>query len=401
MKPLQHSFGIREHLLVPFKVAPLKALHPETVKVKHLQRNVPLLKSVDKAVDGRLVVVGRKGRGQPQSEGPFGRHGGTPRQRRILLHDLLRRRAVDHKILQFLVFHRKLNRLHLLAAHLEAHRAGMVDEHPITTVCIVERYVLICDLAGGPAVLVPHVDGLPVFDHRREPLAKAVDQLADAQIQSRDNIIPAVQTVHHSHCLRLYAGNLPVPAEEMHLGISLMDHKRKIAGPETEIIPVPGEFRLFPDLPAKPEGRFCHVISRMILHADAKHVLLRRRDGKGHHADVQGVSPSVDLFVRRICPDSVLAFLHGIKISHIIRSVLIPYKPETLCKFHIFLPFCLIKEPSAQPQCSWNPETPFPFHCRFHPFCGCPPDLSDDPCIPAQETIPPLLYAYPYFQDNS
>ena len=59
----------------------------------------------------------------------------------------------------------------------------MVDEDAIATVGHVERNVLVGYLAAGAAVVVPEVDDLAVLDKGCEALAKAVDALADAQIE--------------------------------------------------------------------------------------------------------------------------------------------------------------------------------------------------------------------------
>ena len=76
------------------------------------------------------------------------------------------------------------------------------------------------------------------------------------------------------------------------------------------------------------------IVSHVILHLNAQDVLRRRREREGHDADVEHISAPVYLFIRRVGADTVLILFHRVKIPDIIRRVLVPDKPETICKFH-------------------------------------------------------------------
>ena len=68
LQAADHPFRVREGHRIPLEVAPLEGLHPEAVKVEHVQRQVPFGHAVDKAVDRRFVVVGGERGGEPQAK---------------------------------------------------------------------------------------------------------------------------------------------------------------------------------------------------------------------------------------------------------------------------------------------------------------------------------------------
>ena len=63
---LQKALGVREHVGIPGQVGQVVVLHPEAIEMEHTQGDVPLGHAVDEGGDGRLVVAGGEGRGQPQ-----------------------------------------------------------------------------------------------------------------------------------------------------------------------------------------------------------------------------------------------------------------------------------------------------------------------------------------------
>ena len=57
MQTPKHSFRIRKHLFIPLKIAPLKTFHPEAVEMKYMERDPPLLHSVNEMADCFFIIV--------------------------------------------------------------------------------------------------------------------------------------------------------------------------------------------------------------------------------------------------------------------------------------------------------------------------------------------------------
>ena len=57
LESLEVASGIREHIGVELKIAPLIGLHPETIEVENAQWDIPVPEAIEKAGDGLLVVV--------------------------------------------------------------------------------------------------------------------------------------------------------------------------------------------------------------------------------------------------------------------------------------------------------------------------------------------------------
>ena len=181
MIPLQSAADIREALFVPLKIAPVECFHPETVKVEYGKRNIALQHTIDKGAGGLLVVVGRKGGGQPQPEGPCRRQGRTSRQSRVLVQDLLRCRSIEEVIGDGLTRYGEAHILYFLAGHFKGYIIGAVHQHTISPVGHVERNALVGDLGCCAAVLVPGIYHLSVLYECGKPLTKSIDTLSYGQ----------------------------------------------------------------------------------------------------------------------------------------------------------------------------------------------------------------------------
>src|SRR5690606_36926415 len=81
LEALQHPLGIGENISIPFEVAPVVALHPKTIEVKHVQGKVARRHTLDVLGDGLLVVIRGERRRQPKAKGPQGRKRWAPRKR--------------------------------------------------------------------------------------------------------------------------------------------------------------------------------------------------------------------------------------------------------------------------------------------------------------------------------
>ena len=94
----EHAHRIREGFAVPFKIAPIKSLHPETVKMEHMQRDVPVGHALDKGGDGFFVIAGGKTGGQPKAEAPGRGQGRPPGERGVTPENLFGRRPIDQAV---------------------------------------------------------------------------------------------------------------------------------------------------------------------------------------------------------------------------------------------------------------------------------------------------------------
>ena len=151
--------------------------------MEHRHRQLAARHLVDERRDGRLVVVGRERRRQPQAVRPRRHDRRPPGERRVAIEDLLGRGPGDHEVLEHFARDRELHALDRLRADLERDVPGVVHEHAVAAVGQVERHVLVRLLARGAAVGVPDLDRLAVLHQRAEALAQPVDELADAEVE--------------------------------------------------------------------------------------------------------------------------------------------------------------------------------------------------------------------------
>ena len=174
VESFEHTLGIGKDARVPLEIAPVELFHPETVKVKDVQRDVALGHAVHKVGHRGLVVIGGERGGQPEAKGPGRGQRRAPGERRVAAQHLLGRGAVDQEILQGLAGHAKLHALDLFRAYFQRDPLRVVDKDAIAAVGQVKGDVLVGPLAAGAAVLVPQVDHLAVLDQWSEPLTQPI-----------------------------------------------------------------------------------------------------------------------------------------------------------------------------------------------------------------------------------
>ena len=115
----QHSERIGKDERIPLEVYPLKFAHPKAVEVKDVQRQVPSLHPINKAVDGGLIVVCRKRSREPQTERPRRRQPGRPVRAVSLPKNLFRCRPVNQEVFKPFTFERELDPRHLFGRNLK------------------------------------------------------------------------------------------------------------------------------------------------------------------------------------------------------------------------------------------------------------------------------------------
>ena len=147
-----------------------------------MQGDFPLCHAVHKAAHGLFVVRGGEAGGQPQAEAPGGRQGRPAGKGGVVGEDGLAVAAAHHHKVDLLARHGELHPGDGLGADLIGDLAAGVYQHTVALVGHVEGDVLVGDLGAGAAVLVPDVHHLAVFHKGGEPLAQAVDLLANVQV---------------------------------------------------------------------------------------------------------------------------------------------------------------------------------------------------------------------------
>ena len=183
--------------------------------MEHMQRNIPVRHPLDKSGRRPLVIIGRKGGGQPQAKGPGRRQRRFTGQFRIFRNGSLRGRAVNHIVIESLPLHGKLQTLHLFAGYLIGGVPFIVQKHTVPLVGNIKRNVFVCDFARCPAVLIPHFNHLAVLHKRGVSLAQSIDALIHINSQLLHHIsFSCIPVCHMSHIAVSCTGQLPFPVKE-------------------------------------------------------------------------------------------------------------------------------------------------------------------------------------------
>ena len=175
MVSLEHTFWIRKSLGIPDKVTPFIGIHPVTVKMEYMKRNLPVCHSLYKAGCRLLIIICSKRGGQPKTERPGRRQSWLASKIRIFFHRSHRAAAADKIIIQPLSFHRKLYPLYLLTCDLKSHVSYIIYQNAVSFIGNIKGNVLVGNLAGCSSVLIPHFHDLSVLHKRRKPLSQSID----------------------------------------------------------------------------------------------------------------------------------------------------------------------------------------------------------------------------------
>ena len=337
MIALQHSLGIGEGLLVPGKIAPVEALHPEAVKVEHAQRNVPVRHALNKGSSGLFVIVGGEGRGQPQAEAPRGQQGRPSGQGSVAVQHRLGRAAVDHIINDGFPFGGELHPLHLFAGHLKAHVGGILHENAIPPVGHIEGDILVGLLAGGTAVGIPHVDGLAVFHIGGKAFAQSINALAHVQHQGIAHVgLAGVLIQRPAHAPEGAAGQHLAIRQIIHPPVfALLYPGRQLAAGEGNHLVVfldDGIHRLFVGLKM---GRVV-PLARKVGHSHADDVLPGRGEGHIQRAAVQRIPPVMNGTAGGQHMQRVRALFHANRLHGVLHLKIGANQPIAIGKFHGF-----------------------------------------------------------------
>ena len=110
----------------------------------------------------------------------------------------------------------KLNLRDLFRRHFKLDAAGFVDEDAPAAIGDEKRNVLVCLIGRCAAVPVPDFHALAVADKGSEPLAEAVDAIADAEVEPLEQILRVVRPMERiARPFRLAAGQALVVVVEI------------------------------------------------------------------------------------------------------------------------------------------------------------------------------------------
>lgn len=167
--------------------------------MEHVNLRIPRLHAFQERVHGRLVIVRREARAQPQPEAPAGHPPRPAREPRVAPQHVFGRRAVDEVPLEALALDARLHAAAALAADLELDAPGVVDEHAVAARAQPERDVLVRLVARGAPVGVPQRDRLPYLVEGPEALPEPVHRLPDAECRLREDVVLEVPHVARLH----------------------------------------------------------------------------------------------------------------------------------------------------------------------------------------------------------
>jgi hypothetical protein len=92
---LQLSGSIGEKVLIELEIAPLEALHPETVVVEHSDRDISLLHTIQESINRVFIIVGRETGCKPEAKGPRRRKSGATSENAVFVDNVLGTRPVN------------------------------------------------------------------------------------------------------------------------------------------------------------------------------------------------------------------------------------------------------------------------------------------------------------------
>ena len=350
----QGRADIRETLLVPLKITPVKLMHPEAVKMEHAERNLSLLHALDERGRCLLVVIGRKRGRQPESEGPRRRQRRAAGQLRIFSHNILRVRSVEQIVFDSLARNRKSYVLNLLAGNLKRYPVRAVHENAIPVIRHIERHALIGNLGGRASVLIPGIHRLPVFDKGCKPLAKTVYTLAHLQGQLADHIrliLLAHIVVCRKHCTLLavpsHIAEITESAAGQNFSVRLkcigkilsLHANLYLSRVQNRLSLIYGHTDIFIDSLFLLKAGNAVVICLIMPCLHGNRIRRMRHKLNGNRRQIQRCPTALDLFRRRQNPHTSRNLFHFIRLHCVGCIRLLAWQPVTFRKFHTIFSF--------------------------------------------------------------
>ena len=339
MIPFQHAFRIRECRGIPFKVTPLIGIHPVTVKMEHMQRNLPVCHALNKTGSGRLIIIRSKRSRQPQSERPCRRQCRFSGQIRVFFYGSHWSFSADHIVIQPLSFYRELDPFYFLTGDLIRHIALVVHQDTVAFICHIERDIFIGNLTGSSAILVPHLHYLSVFYERRETFSESVDIFIHIEEHLLQHIVfPGFCVLHIGEIPETRLREEGIALVKCHLipVWCFIDHRFQRTGLIDQLV-----FTLLDLHMGIPGINFCKrsvIYGSVMMHrGHLDHTVHRTRQCHRQKRDIQTASPIHDMGTRQIHRQflpvyPVTSVLYCIGSFHLITK-----QPVTIGKFHNFL----------------------------------------------------------------
>lgn len=208
----EHPRGVGEGAGVPLEVAPVEFAHPKAVEMEDVDGEVAGGHVFEDAGDGGFVVVGGEGGGQPQAERPRRGQGGASGEGGVFFEDFFGGGAIDDEVFEGLVGDAELDAGDFFGGDFERDASGVVDKDAVAAVGEVEGDVFVGLFAGGAAIFVPDVYGLPVFDEGGKAFAQPVDVFAHAEGELFVQVVLAPVGFDDAHAF------VPAPGEDAPIG---------------------------------------------------------------------------------------------------------------------------------------------------------------------------------------
>ena len=304
--------------------------------MEHVQRQVALCHTVNKAVNRRFIVVGGKRGGQPQAEGPGWRQRRTPGKPGIAVQHLFRSRAVDDEVLQVFPFDAELHLRDFFGADFERDALRMIHQHAVAAVSQVERDIFIRLFGTGAAVFVPGFDRLAVTHQRGKALAEAINGVADAEIQTLEHIVAiCFGILHVAVIFQLATGNTHAVAQKIQRPeIAFHDACGQIAAFQLGIFSAIINLHVHVFQHVQRVMRAVVQRALEVLHAYANHPFLWGEEAHGKERNVQ-LGGAFANFARRHIDDHLVTLLLNLIDLHGLDQIE-PWlnKPVSITDFH-------------------------------------------------------------------
>ena len=143
--------------------------------MKYMERNLPVCHTLNKAGGCLLIIICCKRCSQPKTKRPGWRQGRFSCKIRIFFYSFHGTSATDKVIIQSFSFYGKLDPLYLFTGNLKSNISQIVHQNPVSFIRYIKWNVLVCNLAGCTAILIPHLYNLSIFHKRRKPFSKTID----------------------------------------------------------------------------------------------------------------------------------------------------------------------------------------------------------------------------------
>ena len=212
----------------------------------------------------------------------------------------------------------------------------MIQKHAIPLVGNIKRNILVGDLAGRSAILIPHFHHLAVLHKRGVPLTKSIDALVHIDGQLLHHIgFSRIPVGHMGHVAESGVGQFPVSVEETDSPAvrPLIDNRRCAAALIADFLLCFLDCHMGGGLLNPGEGAAVSGSLKMP-HGNLNHIFHWTGETDGEHPQIQAVSSSRDMLSRRIDYEFIPMYPAVCEFCRVKRSDFPFGTPVTFCEFH-------------------------------------------------------------------